>query len=406
MAVIFLAFWLLPSVRENMTETAEARAIVQETLPQLPTYAALITNKSRYGVRLWVLVVVGTLLVLVLGFTNVPLPVAMFILVTAMILAVVSPPFLRMRQASDQQERSYFKRLVFFAIIRAVLLIVSFGVVMVLVSPFMVGLAQQPVFGVLLFMFITFVLGLGLFYVIQLLPTLTVYHRMLAHGDYDRAVAQVDKYLTWLPHSSSFLFLRGFIELLGARYDAAEKTWYETLTEVQNGSSLIIGASLLNLGCALDGLKRHEEALMLFMAAIRARPQYGNGYQGLVSHYNDLDVEPERTLEVSRIALRYAHKPRTSLLMGLYNWSQLLGEHALALARMQQYDEADATMARAFKETDRHFQPGVAMLHTMAGRIALLKNDLPAAHEAFNMAMQLDPNGEAGARARQLLAHG
>ncbi len=82
----------------------------------------------------------------------------------------------------------------------------------------------------------------------------------------------------------------------------------------------------------------------------------------------------------------------------------LLATHALALARMQQYAEADTMMVRAFKESDPHFRPVAAMLHVIAGQIALLKNDLVTASEAFTLAIQGDPNGAAGTMAREFLA--
>jgi hypothetical protein len=130
--------------------------------------------------------------------------------------------------------------------------------------------------------------------------------------------------LKYLPGNLGILIGRSFTKQLAGRYAEVEQDWRTILADAQNGIADLIAPCMINRGYALHDLKRDDEVLPLMMAAAQMKPDYFGGYRVLVNYYNDADIEPERTLELTEAMMRFARKPRFSLSLGYMDWSQTL----------------------------------------------------------------------------------
>ncbi|HUU98150.1 MAG TPA: tetratricopeptide repeat protein [Phycisphaerae bacterium] len=133
------------------------------------------------------------------------------------------------------------------------------------------------------------------------------------------------------------------------------------------------------LGIALNKLGRHGEASAEFRRAIAVQPEaaYLHNNLGfslyLEAKYSEAEATTRRALEIK------ASFPRARM------------NHALALAKLERFDEAFDELCRVGSEADAYYN--MATLQTEAGRYA-------DAAQSLNMALRLNPDLEA---ARQQL---
>ncbi|MEP7288530.1 MAG: hypothetical protein ABI947_22490 [Chloroflexota bacterium] len=394
--ITLLFSWWLPILRSSVKTTQESRVILTDILPQLPKYAASATASQVTGKEFWGMVIVGVALGLLLGAANASVAEIILAIFVATIVLNIIRRVLRFRQTANPQAREDLMHTTRAMGVYTALLLGSVFLANFITSPIVGQLIHDVALSVFLNVEISLIVGFGIYYCILLLPTLPVlliYHGPLRRADYDTALNRANRYLKYLPHHPSFLFLRAETIQLAGNVEDAAKTWEGVLTEIQNSGATLVSLALVNLGSSLDSLGQPDEALRLIEAGIKLRPNSAISYLLLINHYNLFKVNPERALEISDVMMHFAKRPRTNLFLGLTNWGQILAERALVLALAHRYEEADLVIAQAFSDSDKGFVPGLVMLHVKAGQIVLLKGNRAAAQDHFKTALQLDPKG-------------
>jgi tetratricopeptide (TPR) repeat protein len=252
-------------------------------------------------------------------------------------------------------------------------------------------------------------LGIAAFAVVlwanQRLPIYWVFHGPLQRGDYEGALRRVDLLLRWRPQNIYFKSLRGILLLLAVRSGEAETMMRELLANPHtNGMS--VATSATNLGYALLGQKRYDEALLFLEAGVRIQPEYGSLYSGVASYYSRQKIEAQRDLELRNRALELTARPKKLRGIDSYMWASLLSGLAVAAAQAGDDARANAALNQAFQDCDRRFLPAVAAVHCDAGLVAQAQGFAADAESHFAHAIELDPNGHAGHTARQALQAG
>jgi tetratricopeptide (TPR) repeat protein len=239
---------------------------------------------------------------------------------------------------------------------------------------------------------------LGTFNGNALLPARWTFGGPLIRGDYDGAIHRIDRLLRFRPQNILFKSWRGYVLLLAGRYDEAERLWRDLLLNSQtNGGTLGIAAS--NLGYALMGQERFDEALPYLEVGVRMTPELGSIYSGVATYYLRQNIEPERSLEFMSHAVALTPRPKKLKGLEAYLWSTLLSSQAVAAVRSGEQSLTDNSLNLAFADSDPRFLPGVAGLHYDAGRVAQARGDTAGAESHFTRAIELDPHGHVGKQA-------
>jgi hypothetical protein len=204
-------------------------------------------------------------------------------------------------------------------------------------------------------------------------------------------------------HSATFLYLHGTVHLFAGEYQEAEARLRESLEQEQKGATPTMGSTLENLGCALRGQGRYEEAVKAIESAIEISPDAAGCYISLADVYLRQGVQPERVLEL----LAQAQENKSSSILrsraDRHRWAEIWASRAWALTLQGRHAEAAEALEQALAKRDRKFKPGLADLHCRAGQVMRLRGDKAAAIEHWRQAQQIDPRGEAGQWAGRLL---
>jgi Tfp pilus assembly protein PilF len=223
----------------------------------------------------------------------------------------------------------------------------------------------------------------------------------LRRTDYAGALRRVRFLGRWYPQSATFLYLRGTVHRFAGEYGEAEARLRESLA--QRGDFSALSAALENLGRTLIGQGRYEEAAKTLAGAIEIRPEGCGPYIALAEVYLRQGLQPERALELLARAQENKAKSFLRRRADRYQWGQIWASRAWALALQGLYAEADAALEGAFQVRDPKFAPGLADLHCRAGQVMRLRGDEAGAVEHWRQAQQVDPQGEGGQWATQLL---
>jgi tetratricopeptide (TPR) repeat protein len=234
------------------------------------------------------------------------------------------------------------------------------------------------------------------------LPQQWVSGAPLARGDYDGALRRVDFLLRWRPHNTLFQSMRAILLLFAARPEEAERITRGLLANPETMSANL-GITATNLGYALLGQRRYDEALPLLEAGVHILPEYGTTYSGVAGYYLRQKIEFQRALELKNRAVELTPRPKKRKGIECYGWVTLLSGLAEAAALAGDDARADAALNQAFADCDRGFIPGLANLHTDAGLIARHRGNEADAYSHFAHAAELDPHGYAGQQARDAL---
>jgi tetratricopeptide (TPR) repeat protein len=225
----------------------------------------------------------------------------------------------------------------------------------------------------------------------------------LRRADYAGALRRVRLLRRLRPSSAMFLYLHGTVHLFAGEYQEAEARLRESLDKEQKSGSVTASATMENLGYALAGQGRYEEAVRIIEGAIEITPGGGGPYVALAGIYLRQGVQAERALDL----LAQAQENKSSSLLNRridrYRWAEIWANRAWALTLQGRHIEAAEALEQAFEKRDRKFKPGLADLHCRMGKVMRLRDDKAAAIEHWRQAQQIDPQGEAGRWATRLL---
>ncbi len=211
-------------------------------------------------------------------------------------------------------------------------------------------------------------------------------------GEYDVALKKNNQLLRLAPKSAYWLHSRAAIVFYSGDYERAEQLWIQRLIAVQNDYPQAIGFALTMLSLVMRRKKRYEDALRYAEYAVDAYPAGATGYGQLVGVYVEREVEAER-------ACKYYDFARS--LMTKFSPLDDSG-FAVVMAHYGEFATAEAIL-RGIDTNQLASAGDKARFVYDRAQITRFQGDLAKAREYCEQAIQLDPNGDAGNQAREML---
>lgn len=220
------------------------------------------------------------------------------------------------------------------------------------------------------------------------------------HGDYDGAIRRANITKGWLKGNFSILSLEGLALMFAGKSVESEQVHLQFLAQTQK-MKIYDWLAYNNYGVELTYQGRYPEALTILEAGIRLQPHISCTYDSLANWYLYQSIEPERALELSKLGFKLP----STWVTGLRDISKSsrLATRAWAEARTGNVDAARATLSKAIKISNTQNVPIKAEIYRIAGETNLALDDLAAARDHFQKAVQLDPHGRIGKLAQQAL---
>lgn len=396
--VLFLVY--APQFRRNIVELRRARELLHHLLPDLPRPAMHYPLLFPWQI--------ATLIALLLAATTVFMYqkyvpeweaiLAVLLAAAAALVAWMSAALIRAYPTQDANGRAFLRGRVmdWTAAILLLLLLTN-------ILPAWLWQQLDPAGISIMALFVLSLLGIIAFTAVlsanQRLPVYWVFQGPLERGDYDGALRRVDLLLRWRPQNVYFQSMRGILLLFAVRPDEAERVTRDLLANPHTHGPTL-ASSATNLGYALLGQKRYDEALPFLEAGVRIMPEYGSLYSGVANYYSRQKIETQRALALRNRAVELTPRPKKVRGIDSYMWVGLLSGLAVAAARAGDDARANAALNQAFKDCDRRFIPVLAVVHCDAGLIAQLQGHEADAQSHFAHAIELDPHGYAGHVAR------
>lgn len=179
--------------------------------------------------------------------------------------------------------------------------------------------------------------------------------------------------------------------------EAAKKLLYELLSRPDNIDITRVGLRLNNLGYTLSMTGQYDEALPILEAAVRIAPDLGYPFDSLANWYLDQNLDPERALEFTELALQYTNEG----LRDAFTIHQAVSARALALTERD--TRAEVMIQQALEASPKIMPASAAEVHRQVGYARLAQGNRDAAVEHFQRAATLDPDGLFGTLAQRAL---
>jgi tetratricopeptide (TPR) repeat protein len=266
--VLFLVY--APQFRRNILELRRARELLHHLLPDLPRPAMNYPTLFPWQI--------ATLIALLLAATTVFMYqrfvpeweaiLTGLLAAAAALLAWMSLALIRAYPKQDGQGRAFLRgrMMDWTAAILLLLLLTN-------VLPAWLWQQLDPVGINIMALFVLSLLGIIAYSAAlsanQRLPVYWVFRGPLERGDYEGALRRVDWLLRWRPQNIYFKSMRGILLLFAVRVEEAERVTRDLLAN-PNAHWTTLASSATNLGYALLGQKRYDEALPFLEAGVRS----------------------------------------------------------------------------------------------------------------------------------------
>lgn len=215
---------------------------------------------------------------------------------------------------------------------------------------------------------------------------------LIVMGRYAEADRHLQYFLRLRPNAYHWQYFEAVLAFYTCDYARAEQLWLRWLIRVQNLDTRSIGLALTLLSFAMSRQKHYEDAMRYAECAVDADPAGATGYQQLSNIYMDMEVEPGRALECYDFARSL--QPKSSPLDD--------SGYAVVLAHNGEFETSEAILRDIDVNLVTSVPDRAAFEHNKAV-VAQLQGDLAKAHEHYEQAVQIDPNGNVGCMAREML---
>jgi tetratricopeptide (TPR) repeat protein len=222
-------------------------------------------------------------------------------------------------------------------------------------------------------------------------------HRRYERGDHKGAKQVLDRF-GWLGFLGSMQEdFRALVFLYAGEADQAEATSRAVLRELKH--PVLRAAASNTLGQALLDQGRYAEAEATFGQVIEGRPEGMDGYDGL-AEIRILQGRFDEAFGLTDQAIQF-EQTRSALTRAFeaYEQGHMLANRAWAQAALGRRAEAEQTFERAFHAARLH-KPEMAAVNYRAGLAWTLFGNPAKAHDYFQAARELDPEGRNGKKAR------
>lgn len=213
-------------------------------------------------------------------------------------------------------------------------------------------------------------------------------------------ITRIEKVLRWFPNDHTLLQLKVANLMQQANTDTAAVPLHDLLSSGKLRSAASIGMVLNNMGYALTLDRQYPEALPILEAAIHIYPEASELYNSLALWYLDQNIEFERAIELSNIAIKF----RTLVLQSRGKLTLLEAVNTRALILAGHTIQSEITLEKTLSKVN-DLPPKVgAETNRQLGYIYLTLGDRDQARSYFERSASLDPQGIYGQLAQRALA--
>jgi len=222
-------------------------------------------------------------------------------------------------------------------------------------------------------------------------------YRWLIRWVYAGGLKRAEQMLRLWPGNSHFLNIKAVYLLTAGEVREAESILRILLGRKYRRKINEIGLLLNNLGACLMIDQQYEEALPVLEAAVRIFPGLGNTYDSLAGWYLEQNLDAERAVELSDVAVAYTPPA------AIDSMAVALATNARALALTGRTTRAEVSLKGALEAIPKLMPIPACEINRQAGYTRLALGDAAGAAEHFRRAVALDPKGAYGKLAQQAL---
>jgi tetratricopeptide (TPR) repeat protein len=222
-------------------------------------------------------------------------------------------------------------------------------------------------------------------------------HKAQERGDHLSSMRVLDRFggLLWRPVREDF---RAMLLVYSGEANEAEALIRSVIEDRQQ--TALKDEMNKTLGQALIDQGRYSEAGAIFEQVIKGSPERMGGYDGL-AEVRILEGRPSEAIELIEQAIhREVARPGMVRRFEAYEQGHLWANRAWAEAALGWRPLAEQALERAFKAAGNN-KPELAGVHYRAGMSWNILQQPAKAREHFRAALELDPQGRNGKKARE-----
>jgi tetratricopeptide (TPR) repeat protein len=227
----------------------------------------------------------------------------------------------------------------------------------------------------------------------------------LSEGDYDTALAALEKSIASKPDNMLILWTSGATFVEAGRFERAEELLRQSIRKSDQSAILAAFAyhPLQHLGAALNGQKRYAEAKDALDAALNINKNSGYAQLRLAETHLFQNESPELALEL----LEKAYKNRRAIFSPYrrvrYIEAEIWADRAWAYSLSRQFHAIDTALENAFAKCPTTIAPLYAGILWRAGKTMQIQHNSSKARHYFRQSLAVDPNGAFAIRAHESL---
>jgi tetratricopeptide (TPR) repeat protein len=229
------------------------------------------------------------------------------------------------------------------------------------------------------------------FYAVMFIFQMT--YRAFFPWAYRGGAVRVDRLLRLFPGNYYLLSYKADFLVLAGQLNSANDILRRLLSEGNYPNAWSLSLLLNNLAGRLMLLENYGETLPMLEAAIRISPGFHYAYDTLASWYLEQNLDPERAVELSDMAIEYGGGSRPV--------QQATNARALALTG--RFTRAEIMLEKVLKAIEHASSLDAAEINRQIGYTYVALGDQEAARKHFENAVTLDTNGIFGNLARRAL---
>jgi tetratricopeptide (TPR) repeat protein len=221
-------------------------------------------------------------------------------------------------------------------------------------------------------------------------------------GDYDAGLRAASAFQFQGAESADTLRQRGQVLVVAGRFEEAEEALLRALAKLRAGQEQALVLDLLGEAQLEQG--HTTEAMRSWEAALHAASGFVRPYRGMADLVLRQGGDPRRALEyLENIPAAFKRSLHSRITNG-NPMDDYWSLKAWALAQMGRGGEAQPAIAEAMRATNRKSKPDLAATFYRAGMALETMGNYAAAGDYFRQAVEADPQGRWGRRAKAGLA--
>lgn len=400
--LVIAYMWVIPHFGQKFERASRSKKILIALFPTLPEYQHLISDTkslSRVVTSVFLSIVlffITMIALIILGaFEIIQDDIPFLAYLSLFITLGVSLPiaFIAYWRKTNNITRQYHIRQI-KGIVTVMLIVGGFLVVCVATVKFVLPSLVPDTLEVIPVVLYGILLFVGFSILVTIFKPSALFPSGLTDGSYELALESAAKQRKLINKNASYMLQHALVLSYSGRYEEAQDVWMEGLEETQNNISYTLVLFLVNLGYVAERLGNHQRAIQIYESSISILPESPIFYRLLVNFYQNQRIHLDRALELSEEMIARMPKRINRLVINRMEEGSIYATHALALANMDRFEEANTYIQKAYEVTDDKFIPTYSHLLRKAGLVKFAQGKIDEAIKLLNQATEIDPKGD------------